>query len=309
MYYELGVVKKFQIPQEVWAGKSWDLLSWVYSRLAHAVAGPGVPVHAQHSSQNSHRTGFVGACREGVVCPETPHPAEGKEQSLMWDWSIKLASSALFFSSLPATGVGLLWGLYGWAVDSAKCFLHIQWHSQPQCKNTAPRSGVGTAYLCACFHCWSLYPAASSQNKLKHALASPFVFHLHANIDVPSFGAVGTSLSTGMAWPCGNKDPMSPDLGTHDFCNSNLMELCISAALLLPKGPLCTSCEVDFHLVGSGGNCRKSSHPGEAGWQWGGKWRAITSLLLTRRMSVSKLFQMSTPERLTPRRGVKSSDS
>lgn len=75
MYYELGVVKKFQIPQEVRAGKSQDLLSWMYSRLTHAVAGTEVPVHTQLSSQNSHKTGFMGACREGFVCPD---PAEGR---------------------------------------------------------------------------------------------------------------------------------------------------------------------------------------------------------------------------------------
>lgn len=121
MYYELGVVKKFQIPQEVRAGKSWDLLCCVYSRLAHAVAGTGAPVRAQHSSQNSHGTGFMGVCREGVVYPEAPHPAEGMEQSLMRDWSIKLASSALFCSSLPETSVGLLCMDERWTLQNVSC--------------------------------------------------------------------------------------------------------------------------------------------------------------------------------------------
>lgn len=113
---------------------------------------------------------------------------------------------------------------------------------------------LGRADLCA----WpSLhYVPCSFQPRCDETHSS--VFHPHANMDVPSFGAAGTDLWTGMLWPCGNKDPISPELRTHDFCSAKPYrnwESGISAALLLPKGCLCTSCEVDFHLVGSGSNC------------------------------------------------------
>lgn len=97
MYYELGVVKKFQIPQEVGAGNTQGLPSWMGSR--HCMAE--VPMHALHSSWSGRRSGFTGACRERGVRPEPSHPTEGREHCLkvpgpyMQVWSRKVASSPL----------------------------------------------------------------------------------------------------------------------------------------------------------------------------------------------------------------------
>lgn len=71
MYYELGVVKKFQIPQEVGAGNTQGLLSWMASRLAVWLRSLCVPctVHGVARGLGSRGLEGRGAC---VLSPLTP---------------------------------------------------------------------------------------------------------------------------------------------------------------------------------------------------------------------------------------------
>ena len=70
MYYELGVVKKFQIPQEVGAGNTQGLPSWMASRLAAWLRSPCVPCAAHGAARGLGSRGLAGrgAC---VLSPLT----------------------------------------------------------------------------------------------------------------------------------------------------------------------------------------------------------------------------------------------
>jgi len=112
--------------------------------------------------------------------------------------------AVLFCSALSAIGVVLLVDLYRWRATPSKKLLALvvsnATHSRTV-KAQFPGATQGSAYLCACFVWYSIYPTAFSQNTQKPTLAGPSPFLPPANTAMPSFGAFGTNFLT-----AGDKD-------------------------------------------------------------------------------------------------------
>lgn len=117
-----------------------------------------VPACALCSSWGGQRSGFTEACKERGVHPEPLSPSKSREPPLKapghyaWVWSMKLYSSAL-------RCLLQVWVCYRVYIDGGCTTQNIAHTCRDNATHSVkaqfPGATQGSAYLCACFVCYS----------------------------------------------------------------------------------------------------------------------------------------------------------